>query len=125
MELGQQKLWSSEAIAGTTSKHLVPVDEALKKLLVLGNDALIILAKPIVAILCNVIVDCIPQWGGDDQQGAQSWVGKRQVRCNFQSSCNQNMEDLVPWLPQEIRVGKYDMIKQQKVHKELLFIFFP
>ena len=62
---------SKEAIAGTTTKHFLPVNEALQNLLVLGDNALIIFAKPVIAVLCNVIIDCIPQWGGDDQQGTQ------------------------------------------------------
>uniref|UniRef100_A0A0A8Y1K3 Uncharacterized protein n=1 Tax=Arundo donax TaxID=35708 RepID=A0A0A8Y1K3_ARUDO len=34
-----------------------PVDEALENLLILGGDALIIFAKPIITVLCNVIID--------------------------------------------------------------------
>lgn len=102
----QPQMWSEEAIAGTTTQHLLPIDEALKNLLVFGDNAFIIFAKPIVAVLCNVIIDCISQWVWDDQQGAQGWVGKRQVWCNFQCSCSQNMKVLVPslWRMQHITI---------------------
>jgi hypothetical protein len=81
-----QKMQSKEAIAGTATKHFLPVNEALQNFLVLGDNALIIFAKPVIAVLRNVIIDRIPQWGGDDQQGTQDRVRRRQVRCDFQRS---------------------------------------
>lgn len=89
-----KKMQSKEAIAGTATKHFLPVNEALQNFLVLGDNALIIFAKPAIAVLRNVVIDRIPQWGGDDQQGTQDRVRRRQVRCNFQRSWNRNMNML-------------------------------
>ena len=53
----QAKMLSKEAIAGTTTKNFLPVDEAVKNVLVLGSNACIIFVKPVIAVLCDVIID--------------------------------------------------------------------